>query len=71
MEDNISKIDELLHNVQCSIVAKYCYNKKTRRYSNYVHVSAIYRGMTTFIKEFKRLGYTNEMLSDWVNDMNQ
>ena len=67
-ENNIDKIDELLHNVQINIVSKYCYNKNKDKISDKAHVSAIYKGMTTFIREFVKLGYSEKMLSDWVAD---
>ena len=66
-EDNINKINELLHNTQIAMVSKFCYNKKTQKYSDKAHVSAIYRGMITFIEQFVKFGYTKEMLSDWVD----
>ena len=67
-DDNINKIDELLHNTQIAVVSKFCYDKKTQKYSSKAHVSAIYRGMITFIEKFVELGYTQQMLSDWVNE---
>ena len=65
-ENNIRKINVLLDNTQISTVSSYCYG-----YSDNAHASAIYWGMITFIKEFVRLGYTEEMLSDWVDSMNK
>lgn len=67
-ETNTDKIDELLHNVQISVISQYCIDKKTHKYNDKAHVSAIYKGMTTFIKEFVKLGYNEKMLSDWVAD---
>ena len=50
------------------MVSKFCYNKKTKKYADKAHVSAIYRGMITFIEQFVKLGYTQQMLLDWVNE---